>query len=574
MKRVVSNTLLLATLFSVSAACGSDPAVLPTLEVDVFGWNDDEGFVTGLPAFDDAQTARVKVTQPLDRAVVASETFVVGERSGDLVEVPFGENLRMDFEVLDSQGVTIASGATPLFDFEPDRQLRTFRLQVTEVNAFAPVGNLVVDRNTNERKFAWSKFDYRGKDVSWLGRVGHATAPTSDGRVLVVGGGDPVPGAGPGRIPEFRSIYGDIQLFDPETGYFTDLAFDESTGALLPEGQDRLFEPIVFHTVTPIGDDRFLVTGGFTPRSDVMRPVNTIQIIDLGAPKGTRVQRLVDGDGSSLVLQKARGWHTATYRSVDKHVVIAGGVGPQGESDVLATFEMVDLATNAIYQQPFPLQEARAEHEAVLMADGRTVWLLGGRGESEVLDSTEIVRLSDGGTTESESESSMKTARFGFGATRLTPGGNQLVLVAGGFTDFEGGTDDTFEISKPGRGLFDTGTDWKLTTGRGAPNVVELPQSHDVVVIGGRDSSGEILGSADRLTFVDLETLPPYEVESIGDSQTPRLRPSADLLSTGNIVLIGGEGELPEGEAGLDSADLFNPLDPVGGSSTVVVVEE
>jgi hypothetical protein len=524
-----------------------------------------------MPELDDAQTVRINVTQPLDRQVLVQETFPSGAGQGQIPEVPFGENLRMEFEILDGQGEVIGNGATPRFDFEPDQKLRSFRLQVGASEDYMPVGSVVVDRDSGERKFSWSRFDYRGKDVTWLGRLGHATAKTTDGRILVVGGGDPVPGAAPGEIPEFRDVFDDIQIFDPETGYFTDLAYDEAAGAILAEGKDRLFEPVVNHTLTRIGDDRFLVVGGFTPRSDVMRPVNTIQVIDLNAPAGTRVQRLVDDEGSALVLQKARGWHTATYRSIDDHVIVAGGVGPQGESDVLNTFEMIDLASGAVYQQTFEMQNARAEHAAVLMADARTIWLVGGRDESSALASTEVIKLNDSGTTESAAEASMRTARFAHGALRATPGGGQLLVVAGGYTDLDGTATDTFEVSKLGRGSFDSGTDWKMTKARGGVRAVELPQTNDIVVIGGRNSDGDTHTTADRLVFQDLAENPPYVAEQSRDTDTKRYRPSATLLSTGRVLLIGGEGIVDGSAAALDSADVFNAHDPVGAGDIVII---
>lgn len=548
-------------------ACGSDPGLAPTVEVNVFGWSSGSGFISSMPPVDDAQTVRVKVTRPEEGTVVATQTFAVGARTGNLPDVPFGTGLRMDFEVLDSQGGMVASGATPTFGFSADDQLRTFRVQVTEVNTFSPVGNVVVDRETGERKFAWTQLDYRGKEgVTWLGRIGHATATTSDGRVIVVGGGDPVPGAGPAALPEFRSVYTDIQIFDPETGYFTDLAYDA------PEGKDVLFEATVFHTVTPIGNDRFLVVGGFTPRADVLRPVNTIQVIDLNAPVGARVQRFVDGAGSSLVLKKARGWHTASFRKVDNHVIVAGGVGAGGEDDVLGTFEMIDLATSSVYQEPFDLQEPRAQHNAVLMGDGRTIWLIGGRDGAGAVASSEIVGLADGGMTETSTEATMRSARYEFAAVRLSEGGGDLVLVAGGFTDRDGAVSDSFEVSRLGRGgTFDTGTEWKLSRGRGGAAAIALPQSGDIVILGGRNANGDTIATADTLTFDDLAAQPPFTASESRASVTPRFRPSVDLLSNGRILLVGGEGEVNGADVGLDTADMYNPEDPVGGGDIVVV---
>ncbi len=561
---------LVATWFI--AGCGADPATPPTLDVDIFGWDGGQGFVSSLPDLNDAQSVRVKLTQPMNRMVVATKTTPVAARSANIPDLQFGDNLRLDFEVLDSQGQLIGAGATPRFNFEAERQLLSFRVQVTAVNTFSPVGNVVVDRESGERKFAWTQLDYRGKEgVTWLGRLGHATAATSDGRILVVGGGDPVPGSGPGALPAFRSVYDDVQIFDPETGYFTDLAYDDKTGLLRPDSGDRLFEPSVFHTLTAIGDDKFVVSGGFTPRSDVMRPVNTLQLIDLSSPAGSRVQRLVDNDGSSLVLEKARGFHTATYRALDKHLIVAGGLGPQGDDDVLATFEMIDLAARSVYQDPFELEVPRAQHSAVLMGDGRTVWLVGGRSKTAALASTEVVKLADSGTTSSTAEGTMRTGRFGLGAVKISAGGGDILLVAGGFTDLDGAVDDSFEVSRLGRGTFDTGTTWKLSRGRGGLTAIELPQSQDVILLGGRAADGSTLATGDVLRLDDLASQPPYTAKETRSSPTPRFRSSVDLLSSGRILLVGGEGAVNGAPAGLDTADIFNPNDPVGGESTVVI---
>lgn len=559
MKRSAFMMLLFAS------ACSGDPAAAPTITADVFSWSNSM-FNTGLPVLDAATDVRVKITEPLSRTVVEEDTYGIDDSSANLSEIPFGEDLRIDFEVLDATGSILASGATPTFDFEEDDQLRSYRLQISPVSTFAPVASVVVDRNTKERKFAWSRFDYRATDASWLGRTGHATAETSEGKILIVGGGDPVPGSGsPAELPEFRGVYDDIQVFDPSTGYFTDLAYDDEEGRPLEAGKDRLFEPVVHHTLTSLGNDRFLVVGGFTPRSDVMRPVNTIQVIDLTQPKGSRVTRLTDADGSSLVLQKARGWHTATYRKSDKHVIVAGGIGPQGNTDVLGTFEMIDLAANKVYGDTFALAAARAQHSAVVMADGSSVWLIGGRDGSGAVRSTEVVKLMAGGTTESAAESDMKTGRYELGAVRVSPGGGELVLVAGGFTDLDGTPTNTFEISKIGRGSFESGSTWTLTAARGGPQILELPQTQNLVVIGGLGAEGEPVATADRLVFTELTAVPPYDVEASEPSFTPRYGASANLISTGQILLVGGEGEVEGSDAALDSADIHNPLDPVGG---------
>ena len=155
--------------------------------------------------------------------VESTRTFPFLNRSGGLPEVPFDSGLRLEVAVTDIAGVVLASGSTPEFDFDNTENRLDFRVQVTESDGFAPVGSIVVDRETGGRKFATSQFDYRGTDRSWLGRAGHATAVTDDGKILIAGGGQLVPGGAPGATGNFDSVYNDVQIFDPETGYFTDL---------------------------------------------------------------------------------------------------------------------------------------------------------------------------------------------------------------------------------------------------------------------------------------------------------------------------------------------------------------
>jgi hypothetical protein len=559
----------LVTVILLWGGCGDSQADPPVLNVDVFGWGPTgfgtDGFVSGLPAYDLGETVRVSVTQPLDFRVLASQVQSLSDPGTEIPDVPFGDRLRLDLEIFDTLGNTIASGATPIFDFGSDLERKAYRLQVAASNSFVPVGSVVVDRDSGARKFTQTRLDYRGSSASWLGRTGHTAAVLQDGRVLIVGGADVEPGGDLASLPSFRSVYSDIQIFEPATGYFTDVAFDEKTNSLSPNGSDRLFEPRAFHTMTHIGDDRFVVVGGFADRQGTTRPVNTIEVIDLSAARGYRVQRMVNALGESQVLSKARGWHTASFRSVDNAIVIAGGVGPQGATDVLDTVELLQLNVNMVDPQVRNMTMPRARHSAATMADGQTVWIVGGHDASAVTATTELLTLDPTGVTEADGTAGeLETPRFGTSAIRLSQLNGRFLLVTGGYTDFDGGVSDKFGVSYLGRGEFQSNESWKLGRARGGLHTLELPQSGDVVVFGGRDAMGTTVETAERLVFQGFTEENPFLVQSAaGTFYQARYGATATFLSSGRILVIGGEGTLEGNPAALDNAEIYNAEDPI-----------
>lgn len=552
------SSLLVALLL---ASCGSDPAAAPTLAVDVYGWGPDYqggvGFVQGLPGFVGGNGVQISVVQPLDGKVLGSEVFPVADGTGKVPEVSYGENLRLDFEVTNADGGVVASGASPLFDFDPDLDRLTFRIQVDEVNGFAPYGSIVKDGETGERRYAQSRFDYRATTANqWLGRIGHGVVSMADGTLVVVGGGDPVPGASVSALPDFRSVNSDVQTFEIRTGYFTDIAIDAASNSIVPG--DKLFQPVVWPSVTPIGDDKFIVAGGFTLQGTSPLATDTIQILDMKAEAGSKITRLTKADGAFSQLKVARGRHQAVYRAIDNSVVVTGGLGIVGADDVLDTFEVIKLDTGEV-QGPFALQSARVEHTATTMFDRSTVWVVGGRDKDGVLATTEIIKLDN----TSIADAPLRQARFGHAAVRITPGlAGNLLMVVGGFTDLAGAATANYEVGGLGKGVFLTGTGWELSVPRGRPSVVELPTSNDLVVIGGRDGVTDRSG-ADRLKFVDLGATNPYVTESGGTMTEARYMASANLASNGKVILIGGIGPFSGEVVAVDSAMMYNAHDPV-----------
>lgn len=567
----------LALSLALMAACSDDPEVAKNLNVRLYGWGPDEqggeSFVEGLPAYQGASFVRVSVTKPGEQKILKRQSGPIADRSLRLPEIPFDEGLRLEMEVLNDSGEPVASGATPLFDFDGNATSRALRVMMMPINAFAPAGSIELDSQTNERKFVQSRFDYRVesyldqtgvRDAVYLGRVGHVAVPTSDGKVLLVGGADVIPGSAPGTIPKFRQVHQDVQVFDPETGYFSDLSFDEDANAPFSDNRDRLEEGRAFHTVTPIGQDKFLVIGGYTEISGISRPVRTIELIDLKAQPGSRVKPLLDLQGVNVELNKPRGFHTAVYRPQGSQVVIIGGIGSSSD-DILDSVEIVNLETLTVLGQTFKLDAPRTEHTSVLLGDS-SIWILGGRNKDGVLSSTEIMEFSDLSVNVSPG-AKMNEPRFGFGTVTIRDISGTQVVVIGGFTSLEGAVTENYEIGIKGRESFTSGRAWKLAKGRGAFSVVELPQSRDILVIGGQDKDRETISNVERLAYKGLGEGVPYEVtsESLGAFKAARFGASVSMMTSGQILVAGGVGVSQGNVVALDNAELYNPYDPVAG---------
>ncbi len=543
-----STFIFIILILSLFSACTDDSTDLAKLKVNVFGYSDGE-FTPTLPGYADASKISLKVTEPATGKLIGESVFDITDGSGKLPSLNFEENIRLDFNVLDAGDEVIASGATPTFDVTPGQSPLDFRVQVQSVGTFAPFGSIVIDRETNGRRYAQSVFDYRGESKSWLGRMGHQAAILSDGRVLVVGGGDPAVPGELGGSTTFRNLYDDVQIFDPQTGYFSNLDYDDATSERL--NSEKLKDPVVFHTLTKIGEDRFIVTGGYTKKVDQLRPVNTIQIIDLNQPVGERVKLMLASDGSSVTLLRGRAHHTASFRQTDNKLIVAGGVGPASPTEALKSFEIIDVENNAAGEDTFTLKFARTRHVATVLADG-TIWLSGGIDETNILKTTESI--SGDSSTE---EGKMKTGRFGHVAFVPTDA-TGLLAVVGGFTDLDGTATDSYEFAKTGRGDFEASADWVIPEARGGIDGVKL-DTGEVLIFGGRTKGENSQESVVRLTYLGLSNEPPFETRKQGKQVDTRTGPTVTMLTSGRVLLIGGSAVVDGNSVALDSAEVFNP---------------
>ena len=166
----------------------------------------------------------------------------------------------------------------------------------------------------------------------------------SDGRVLVVGGGDvrndPVKNA---------------DIYDPATGEW------------MPAGRTK--DPRLGHTVVTLADGTVMVAGGW---NDFLRVLETVEIYDPDTEKWIAVSDM----------SVPRALHSATVLK-DGRVLVAGGgkMGSAGtrmgaEGPFLETAEMYDPATGE-WSATGSMAEGRAVHTATLLDDG-TVLVIGG----------------------------------------------------------------------------------------------------------------------------------------------------------------------------------------------------
>ncbi len=543
------SALIATGLLTAVWGCGDDnPA---QVSVEVYGAEHvaNNEFSRGMPAMENVESVVISATDPLSGEVLASETTSVESGGIKLPEMKGGDARRLDIALYDGQGQALAAGNTPLFKSD-QAPFRRFRTLVGPVEDFSRIGALFSLAGGQE-SLNPTVFDDASLDVANTGRVGHQTAETSTGDILVVGGarvGGEVDGT---RTPDIEEVFSDIQIFEPSTGHFTELGGRFTVEDALV-GQDRLEEGRAFHSLTPLGGDRFLVAGGFGLSGESTRPRGSLEIIDLGASPGQRVQSM------EMELEDRRGHHTATLRRADGAVIIAGGLGT-GDDQVLDTIEVVNVRDEEL-QSGIAMQEARVGHEATLLEDRSSVWLTGGRDSQGTLATAEMVTL-EGDMSVSEATFDLSEARKLHQATALGEDQNHQVLLTGGLNG--DGATASYEMGTPLRSSEPFArSSWSLEYARGFHDVVQLPQSGDVVIFGGVDGDGQGERRAERHS-IDLNNvqsaLEPID-RQVGEMRFGRLGGASILVNNGHILVVGGQDQ---GGQMRNDAEYFIGYDPV-----------
>jgi Galactose oxidase, central domain len=197
-----------------------------------------------------------------------------------------------------------------------------------------------------------------------------------DGKVLITGGGTAAEaGATPApgeSSPPTGQVTDEAELFDPSTGTFS------ATGSMT--------RPRVWHTATLLADGKVLIVGG-TLSSDLgasssSGPADT-------TPQTAEIYDPASGTFSATGAPGApRMWHAATLLP-DGHVLVTGGLNQSGAGTgadpFLKSAELFDPAAGT-FSATGDMVEGQALHTSTLLQDGKV--LIAGLGAGAISGAT------------------------------------------------------------------------------------------------------------------------------------------------------------------------------------------
>ncbi len=542
MKMTMLRTLVLMMLAAclVLPACDEEE---PSPGLSVLLYTPQNANLAPIPS--SLQKLRFSAVQSGSGQLLSSQTVNLSAGSADFSGIPYGEDLQIVVEGINTLDNTIMRGRSTPFSFFPDSTARRVPVLMMELEQFSSAAALQPGLG-DELRVLPVAFETAHT------RAGHTATRLDSGRLLIVGGatlgndGFDLPWVdGDQTVVEVRS---EVELYDPATGTFLRLP-------------DMRFQR-AFHTTTLLDDGRILVVGGVTVFDKDDGPVlETVKPAEIFDPQ-TQTWTVISGTSAPRL---GRAWHSAVQRKIDGRVVIAGGRSvTDGEGSVLDTAEVFNPDTLSFEGNAggglIQLGVPRADHTAVLSGAsgpgrGANVFLIGGRNEAGVIGSIETLRSVN---SNSRFEAlidlpQLRAPRYGHASLRVSPENGNLVLIAGG--EGEDGTLDSIEVLDVAGSV--VATAGSMTEPRAYPQILELPQTNDVVVLGGAASGGDPTATAEKLQYkVDTGR---YETSPIAASmETPRFLHTATLLSNGLVLMTGGIGA--DGQS-LDSVEVFNPDD-------------
>lgn len=506
----------------------------------------------------------IRVTALREGEVLSEDTFSYAAGGGDLAGIDYGDGIQLAVEGLDGLGNPVLRGMSSPFSFTPSGSTLPdldrdggpdVPVFISAPDSFSPATALR-QGSTGEAPLVPQPVYFQVARQ----RAGHAQVKLPNGLVLVTGGatfapdGEAIPGAPAGL--GLVEVLDAVEVYDPQNGLF----FERSP----------LQQPRAFHSMTVLNDGRVLVAGGV---GVIVKQDGTRQIETLGTAEIFDPARPSDPwQFVPVGLFEGRAWHTATLRTLDGRVALIGGRNITGDgATVLASAEFFNPATDRFELNAGAAEilmgEPRAEHATVLLKTGvgagATLLVIGGVNDGGALRTTEVLRVvGDVDRVAFSSGPALRSARYAHGAISATPEEGNLVVVAGGL-DGAGGTVAGIEVLDIALNEFFPVDE--LGAGRAYVELLELPQTREIMLLGGLGADGNPVDGAERLVY-DAATMRYLRSPVEGAMQIPRFWHRYLLLDNGLILVTGGVGVDASGYISLDQAEVFNPDDgPPGG---------
>lgn len=252
-------------------------------------------------------------------------------------------------------------------------------------------------------------------------------------------------------------------------------------------------------------------------------------------------------------LHQARAQHTATLLA-DGRVLVAGGLGPA--ETLLRSAEVYDPATRT-WASTGDMHDARVGHTATLLPGGK-VLVAGGLGSgtsapTAFLDSAEVFDPISGTWSQAHP---MGSRRVEHSATLLADG---TVLVVGGDIEQRAAALRSAEVYEPSKGTW-RNVSHLANTERAAHTAARLPDG-TVLLAGGSTRLGHG-GGGIPAAFSEIYDPAAETFTRIATLVHPRIAGAAALLPGGRVLVVGGFDRIPEtlrSPAVVPSAELYDP---------------
>ncbi|MGW0875344.1 Kelch repeat-containing protein [Streptomyces sp. NPDC002740] len=311
------------------------------------------------------------------------------------------------------------------------------------------------------------------------------------------------------------------------TGTGECLLFDQKGRTWQPTG--GLAQPRLLHSLTKLEDGTVLAVGGMAQTDRL--PFTYLATAELYDP----VRKTWTSAGK---LATPRALHTATPLPGGK-VLVAGGIGDRtpGVRRNLRSAELYDPDSRT-WTEVEPMTDARSDHRAVRLTDGRALIIGGNAGVDVHLHVAQsFCELYDPVTGTWAPTGSLRLPRIGHQGTLLADG---TVLVTGGWAlsmrrarIYSPHSLWQTELYNPGSGLWTPSGN--MPAGRNGHHA-QLLRSGRVLVLGGTDSATSDVGYA-AATVYDPRT---RTWTPAGGLATGRFYCSATLLRDGTVLAAGG----------------------------------